>query len=546
MLLVVLAIALPLFIATPSALSNPFEVIGADHWAHRGVRQLVNAGLLDARADIRFRLGNSVTLLDLALWVGNALEQMGAELPDEGRRSPLSEWVASYNEANPERPLSADDQAVLRELLQLLLGQLEVLGFPLPADAGRPLRVDGMTRVLEGVRMRGESQIRYRDRSILGEEPSLGQGGSAEIEQSYSLRLSGAVTDQINLGAALRSESRLSAVGESDFLLDFDGVDIGVSRSAVARIGELSGAGFNELVLGGRKSLHGVQARVHTEQVDTTLLFGLVPAAASGGAPADEGGLETKVTAWDGSVQLSDRLRVGASVARLDREGDAGEESEKKLVFSLGGTYTVSPTLTLAGEMAQSATEEGGAGAFKIGAVIHPIPDLTLGAHLFALDSGYRSIFSNYEDRVARLDLSAEVGRWILSLRRQHILRAPEDPESEKSLSTDVTTEVGVRFSLDKGVLSLGYTLEDVAEQGGGGSRPLRAASASLEHAVGPIGKALAGFSIVEQEKGSETSSNIGVRYDFDDASVLLKYEVFSKPGEVTGNVTTAEVSIQF
>lgn len=508
------------------------------------MRQLVHAGLLDARVDIRFQLGNSITLFDLALWVGDALERLGGGLPNEGKGLPLSEWVAAYNSANPQRPLSADDQVVLRDLVQLLLGQLEVLGFPLPVDVGRSLRVDGMTQVLEGVRMRGESLIRYRDRSMLEEAPPDGSP-SAALEQSYSLRLSGAVTDQINLGAALRSESRLSAVGENDFLLDFDGVDIGVSRSAVARIGEVSGAGFNELVLGAREPLHGVQARVHTGQVDSTLLFGSVPQA-SGGPLPEEGGLDTKVTAWDGSVQLNERLRLGASVARLDREGESGEESEKKLVFSLGGTYTVSPTLTLAGEMAQSATEDGGAGAFKIGAVLHPMPDLTLGAHLFSLESGYRSIFSNYEDRVARFDLSAEVGRWILSLRRQHILRIPEDPEGEMSTSADVTTAVDVRFSLDKGVLSLGYTLEDVAEEAGGSGRPLRAASASLEHAVGPIGRALAGFSIVEQEKGSETSSNIGVRYDFDDASVLLKYEVFSKPGEVTGNVTTAEVSIQF
>ncbi len=493
---------------------------------------------MNARSEIRFQLGGSITLFDLAFWVGDALERMSGLLPDGGRGSSLAEWVAAYNEANPQRPLSEDDVRALRELLQLLLGQLEVLGYPLPADVATDLRIDGMPRVLEGLRMRGESHIRFVDSLRVGQQPSSDAG----LQQSYSLRLSGAVSSDINLGAALRSESRLAGVGTHEFRLDFDGLDIGLSRSALARIGHVSSAGFNELVLGRGESLLGVQARLHTPQVDSKLLLGSVTGSGEpGGKP---GASEALVTAWDGSIQLSERLRLGASLARLEREGEAEGEGEIKLVFSLGGSYAVSPALTLAGEMAQSATGEGGAGAFKVGAIIHPLPDLVLGAQFFTLDRGYYSIFSDFEERVSRIDLSAEVGRWILSLRRERILRSPKE-EGAKGESPGVTTEVDVSFALDKGLVSLGYALEDVGEAGGE-SRPLRSASASVEHAVGPIGKALAGFSIVEQEAGSETSSNIGVRYEFDDASVMLKYEIFTKPGEVTGNVTTAEVSIKF
>lgn len=522
---------------SPPAGANPFETVGADHWALHAVRQLAGAGLLNARSEIRFQLGGTITLFDLAFWVGDALERMSGLLPDEGRGSSLAEWVAAYNEEHRDRPLSADDERVLRELLQLLLGQLEVLGYPLPADVGRDLRFDGIPRVFEGLRMRGESQIRFVDSG-----PSSGASGGAGLEQRYSLRLSGAVTGQINLGAALRSESRLTGVGTDDFRLDFDGLDIGLSRAAVARIGHVSGTGFNELVLGRGGSLLGVQARLYTPQVDSKLLFGSLPG--SGGPADDAAAAEATVTAWDGSVQLSDRLRLDASVARLEREGEPEGEGEMRLVFSLGGSYAVSPALTLAGEMAQSASGERGAGAFRVGAVIHPLPDLVIGAQFFTLDKEYDSIFSEYEERVSRIDLSAEVGRWVLSLRREHVLRPPEE-EGAKADVSGATTEVDLSFSLQKGVVSLGYALEDVGEAGGK-SRPLRAASASVEHAVGPVGKALAGFSIVEQESGSETSSNIGVRYDFDDASVMLKYEIFTKPGEVTGNVTTAEVSIKF
>jgi len=104
-------------------------------------------------------------------------------------------------------------------------------------------------------------------------------------------------------------------------------------------------------------------------------------------------------------------------------------------------------------------------------------------------------------------------------------------------------TELGLEIRFELGKLGLDFAVEG---EKGEPSSTVRRTRATLEHAVGPIGRASAGIAIVDQELGRETASNLGIRYDFDDASVALRYEILTKVGEVTENVTTAEVSIKF
>ena len=136
-------------------------------------------------------------------------------------------------------------------------------------------------------------------------------------------------------------------------------------------------------------------------------------------------------------------------------------------------------------------------------------------------------------------------------LNENTILRAARETGeaggSSGSDQRDTKTELDLEIRFELGKLGLGFALES----GTNGdklveSSIVRRTHARLEHAVGPIGRASAGISIVDQELGSETSSNLGLRYDFDNASVMLQYEIFTKVGEIKENVTTAEVSIKF
>jgi len=110
----------------------------------------------------------------------------------------------------------------------------------------------------------------------------------------------------------------------------------------------------------------------------------------------------------------------------------------------------------------------------------------------------------------------------------------------------DVKTELDLEIRFELGKIGLGFAIESGAAGSEDRSSTVRRTQARVEHAVGPIGRASAGFSIVDRAVGAETSSNVGLRYDFENASVMLQYEILTKVGEPPENVTTAEVSIKF
>lgn len=238
-------------------------------------------------------------------------------------------------------------------------------------------------------------------------------------------------------------------------------------------------------------------------------------------------------------------------------------------------TAHIFPLFTVEGEVeAEKAFHNQS--AFKVGALIHPIPELTLGALLYATNHEDRFHLLANEEETRQLDLSAEVGEWILSLRRRQVIRLSEleddrtaiytrvgvehplgqsvlvragreteeemgDTESEEH---SVKTALDFEVTFDKGKFGLGFVLESVPESKKDGLKVLPITTmASIEHAVGALGVATAGISI--GNRGEGRTSNVGLRYDFDNAALRLKYEIVSGVDDER-EMTTAEVSIKF
>lgn len=560
------------------AWANPFETLPADHWAYDTVKTLSKKGFLQRFIEDRLHLGYRMTYFDVAMWLGEAFQR---HQPDANGSLSLGQLVDAFNESSPTSALTQQERLELADLIALVRDPMEILGYPLPRDIDSPdrdgIRLDGVAKALEQFRMRGESRIVYQDVQS-GDRP--GETDRPNLEQSHTLRLSGPVSPRLNIGAVLRGESRLSMDGGDDemFRLGADGIDLGVPGSGIARFGRVTGAGLSDLAVGEARELSGFQAALQTGQVGSVVLVArpLRELPASGDGTAGEGS-QGLVTAWDGSVQLNDRLQLGATVAYLQTDGQ-DSEADGTAVVSVGGTYFVTPQLTVTTEMAQNPTAGDGRAALRIGAVLHPLPELTLGALLSQTQEGFRPLLSSEEVPRSRIDLSAEIGRWILSLRREHLVSSDNEDEGNSTLTrlgvesrlgenailraaretgegpsasggeTRDKTEVDLEIRFELGKLGVGFALESAGNGSGsaGGSSSIRRTHARIEHAVGPIGRASAGFSIVDQEVGNETSSNVGIRYDFDNASVMLQYEIFTKVGEVPENVTTAEVSIKF
>jgi len=559
--------------------ANPFETLPPGHWAYDALEGLVSLDLGRAYVRQRLSVGEPLTYFDLALWVGDALDSMravaAADRGGDWSRARFSEIVEAYNEALGGQALTRDRSELFKSLIELSSAHLEVLGYVVPSDLGGGVRgetsVSGIAGLFEDFRLRGEGRIRYRDVGVASPGGSAGLAGS-DFEQSYSLRMSGSVTDLVRIGADLSGEGRMWNTDSDEFLLRSAGVDIGISHAAIARVGSVSGDGLNPMVVGEAGRLSGFQAGMHVGQVGSRVLV----ASVSPDEPGTDAG-KGVVTAWDGSVQLTESLSLGATLASLQIERRGDLEDLANTVFRIGGTYRVLPNLTLAGEMAQNRSDSGGAGAVKVGAVLHPVPELTLGAFLYSAETGYRPLFSREQsgDEVSRLDLSAEVGRWILSFRRQNIIRVSDDGEADANVTTLALeypvapntvarasherdnlgdgddgeaskTAFDIEVRLENGKVSLGYALEDGRRDNGSAGGTVRTTSASVELAVGPEARAQAGFLIVDQSGGSETRSNLGLEYDLGNASVSLQYEIFTQIGNVRGNVTTAEVAIRF
>lgn len=552
------------------AWANPFETLPPGHWSYDAVKMLSRKGLIQRYVEDRLLLGYEMTYFDVAMWLGEAFDRLGGETD---AALTLSELVDAFETERPEASLSKEERQELADLIEMVEDHLEMLGYPVPRDGPHAdrggIRFQGVARALEQFRMRGESRIVYHDVSTR----DSGEGEGTNVEQTHTLRLAGPVSDRLIIGTVVRGESKLGMETKDVFRLGAEGLDLGFPGSALARIGRVTGSGMSDLAIGGTRELSGFQAAVQKGQLGTRLLIARTPSKDGG---ADDNDEEALVTAWDGSFRINDRLQLGASLAYLrpDTEDD-GERSEA--VVSLGGTYAVTPQLTLATEMAQNTAAGEGGSALRVGAVLHPLPELTLGALLSSSGESFRPLFGTSEGSRSRIDLSAEIGRWILSLRREHLVRSESEEESNSTLTRvglasylnentilkaaretgegggtsggeqrDVKTELDLEIRFELGKIGLGFAIESGADGQVDSSSTVRRTRATLEHAVGPIGRASAGFSIVDQAQGAETSSNVGLRYDFENASVMLQYEILTKVGEVRENVTTAEVSIKF
>jgi len=238
-------------------------------------------------------------------------------------------------------------------------------------------------------------------------------------------------------------------------------------------------------------------------------------------------------------------------------------------------TASILPQLEVAGAVDRAPTASTGTPVFRVGATAQPFPDLTLGALVFGAERPSRLFGHQGFEQLSRIDLSAEFGQWILSLRRRQIVRIDSDDNEEMSILTRVgveyplgeraliragreteqesgassgeknhpTTEFDLEVRYDQGKIGLGFVLESVSESIKGSGIGAIKTKASLEHALGPVATATAGISIGGRDEGMEPSSNVGLRYDFDDATLTLQYLLFAGDER---RVTTAEVSIKF
>ena len=148
-----------------------------------------------------------MTYFDVAMWLGEAFRRLGL---DNGAPYTFSQLVDSFNAAHPDNALSPQERRELSELIALVRDHLEMLGYPVPGGVEQVdrdgIRLDGVAKALEQFRMRGESRIVYLDvHSSDGE----GETERLNLEQSHTLRLSGPVSDRLNIGTVVRSESRL-------------------------------------------------------------------------------------------------------------------------------------------------------------------------------------------------------------------------------------------------------------------------------------------------------------------------------------------------
>lgn len=565
----VIVVCISVALCSGLAGANPFETLPPGHWAYDALEGLVSLDLGRAYVRQRLSIGAPLTYFDLALWVGDALDALRevakAHRGGDWSHASLEEIAEAYNDAMGSPLINRDRIELLRSLIDLSSVQLEVLGYTVPRDAGAEgsgeARGLGLAGLFEEFRLRGEGRIRYRDVGGASGSGPAGEAGAALVH-SYALHMSGPVSESVRIGAGFSGQTRMGGVESGDFSLSSGGVDIGISHRAIARVGDVTSDSVNPLVLAGADRLSGFQAGMNLGQVESSLL---VAAIGSEGAGTD--GERGVVAAWDGSVQVNDRLSLGATVASVQTQGAANAPEQALAVFRIGGTYTVFPSLTLAGEMAQESAERRG--AVRVGAVLHPIPELTLGAFLYSAEPGYRPLLSR-DREVTRLDLSAEVGRWILSFRRQSIVRVSEEGEEDANVTLFALeypvapsavarashemdgddaeaskTAFDIEVRLEQGKVILGYALEiDRRNSESGDTR--RTTRASVEHAVGPETRAQAGFLIVDDGGGSETVSNLGVQYELGHASVSLQYEIFTHSGDSPKNVTTAEVAIRF
>lgn len=281
-------------------------------------------------------------------------------------------------------------------------------------------------------------------------------------------------------------------------------------------------------------------------------------------------------------ISLGQSYRLPFETSRLTIDSEQIYALQAQLDLRNPTAANLLPNLVVAGEVEVPEAPGGGSQSLSVGAIANPVPELTLGALLYSSESGFRSLFQQ-EEQTRRIDLSAEIGRWILSLRRGQVLRSSvpgeeelavftrvgfEYPLSEHTVlraghetgeetgagsgeengaKTEVKTELDLEVRFDKGKFGIGFVLQSVSQSKQDGlSSPLPfRTTASLEHAIGSAGTASAGISIGRGDEGSEASSNVALRYDFEDATVMLQYQIYSGVNDPRG-VTTAEFTIKF
>jgi len=131
MLAVALA-ALWLAAAWPATAASPFTDVPAGHWAYQALEQLSEAGLVDGYPAGFFTGSRRLTRYEVALTVARALERLSDRAsirPPASDGADLGSLWSQYNEAHPERPLSASVRDVLGNVVREFEPELRMLGY---------------------------------------------------------------------------------------------------------------------------------------------------------------------------------------------------------------------------------------------------------------------------------------------------------------------------------------------------------------------------------------------------------------------------------
>lgn len=158
----------------------------------------------------------------------------------------------------------------------------------------------------------------------------------------------------------------------------------------------------------------------------------------------------------------------------------------------------------------------------------------------------------NTGERFGKADAAASPG-WGLTLELGDLLVMAGQKPISGSAQNSGANAIGLKYRIDRLNVQLGFASEVASSNTNTLTSGWRIASAGVEYAIAPASKAEAGLSLSENPAARTTTADFGLRYQQNDASVLLGYRLVDLTGsELPGqndthnNLATAEFSIRF
>ena len=497
-----LAVLLLLCMAWPAA-ANPFSDVPAGHWAYAALEQLSAASLIDGYAPGFFTGARRLTRYEMALSLAGALARLGGGPLAAGGEYDLDSLIAGYNE-RAERPLTAAESALLRQMVVEFRDELAMLGYPVPRvaepqPAASPA-TDGRRYVLDG------SFASLARRLLLA--------GSRATPQRQVLDVPVA--------------SFLGGIAPVPELVER------VARSTVVPLGHIG------------------STVLYADTLEATLQVRTWG--------------ETALPSLDGSIRMSDYALPGEPLSGWLQPGELAPFWPSTMTRVAVEGVALTPYLQLAGERAELSNLAREASATTLRATVRLGRDVSLSGNVRTVEPPFENsdeetlgvalsvrlgdvVLTTEREIVQRSASELErVTTWALeySLAEQALVRAGWQTVSD----TRSRASVDVNVPVPLGSLRLGLAYE--------GSRTGESAISMTTLTIAGLGlrvaenaEATAAFSLQDGDNAKRTAS-LGVRYALSpEAALTLGYKWINFSGgpeedERLENVTTAEFTIRF